>query len=117
VADYGFAIGGSGTQGEFAYTVSASNTPDLDQTFLDNGTNTCGTGSLDTGGNSTCWFNASSTGPGATIAEPIINRTSPTLATGATTTIFFRVELPSNPNPTIALDTYTATATLTATAQ
>lgn len=118
--DYTFAIGGTGTQGEFAYSVSASTTSDLDQTFLDDGATNCGTGSTDTGGVATCWYAASSTvalGLGAPIAEKIIDRATPTGAGGATTTVHFRVSVPSSPSPAITVDTYTATATLTAIAQ
>lgn len=115
VPDYTFGIGGAGTAGEFAYSVRASTTTDVDQTFLSNGSDTCGTGSSNL--TDTCWFNASSTGPGVTIAERIIDRGTATGASGATTTINFRVSVPSNPNPALSVDTYVATATLTAVAQ
>ena len=94
---------------EFGYTVSASTTSDLDQSFLDNGADTCNTGANDTTGYNTCWLNASTTN------ETIINRTSETSASGATTTIFFRLQIQSDPAPAIPEDTYTATTTLTAT--
>ena len=102
--DYTFA---SETFAQFAYTVTASSSTDIDSTFLDNGSNTCGTGSTD--GSGTCWFNPSTT------PETIINRTTSTAASGATTTIQFRVNIPNNPSPAIQTGTYTATATLTAT--
>lgn len=108
VPDYTFAIGGSGTPGEFAYTVTASETPataGIDQSFL-NDSAACNTGSTSSAGN--CWLNPSTT------PERIITRSAPTGYGTATTTLSFRVALPSNPNPIIPGDTYTATATLTA---
>ncbi len=114
VPDFAFAIGGSGTSGEFGYSVTASTTSDIDPTFLDDG-GTCGTGGADAVGG--CWYNASTTGAGSTIAERIINRTSPTEASGSTSTVLFQVRVPSSPSPALLTDTYVATATLTATAQ
>lgn len=102
--DYTFA---NETFSQFAYTVTASTTTDVDATFQDNGSNTCATGSSN--GAATCWYNPSTT------PETIINRTTSTAASGATTTIAFRVNIPSNPSPAIQTGTYTATATLTAT--
>lgn len=108
VPDYTFGIGGAGTPGEFAYSVTASETPTtagIDASFLNNGA-ACNTGSTSSAGN--CWLNPSTT------AERIITRSSVTGYGTATTTLSFRVSLPSNPNPVIPGDTYTATATLTA---
>lgn len=102
--DYTF---GTETFAQFGYTVVASTTADTDATFLDNGSNTCATGASN--GVATCWYNPSTT------AETIINRTTSTAASGATTTIAFRVHIPNNPSPAIPTGTYTATATLTAT--
>lgn len=101
--DYTFA---SETFAQFGYTVLASTTSDVDATFLDNGSNTCATGASN--GASTCWYNPSTT------AETIINRTTATAPSGATTTIAFRVNVPSNPSPAVQEGTYVATATLTA---
>ncbi|MCD5381966.1 MAG: hypothetical protein LR017_01470 [Candidatus Pacebacteria bacterium] len=112
VPDYNFSIGGSGTPGEFAYSVQASTSSDVDPTFLDNGA-ACGAGSNNTFDR--CWFNASTTDGSTPIAETIINRSTETPASGSTTTIHFRVSVPSNPSPLLQADTYTATATLTAT--
>lgn len=94
----------------FAYTVSASNTLDLDQSFLDNGSTICNSpgGSDNT---DTCWM-----GNTGTSTFRIINRGS-SADTGATTSIKFRINVPNNPSPAVAADTYTATATLTATNQ
>jgi len=113
IRDYGvpgaeptFAFNAS-TSAQFAYTVAASTTTDLDPSFLNNGS-TCNAGSSYTA--ATCWK-----GP-STSNFRIINR--PTSApSGATTTLTFRVNVPSNPTPSLDEDFYTATATLTATNQ
>ena len=106
VADYGFDVPTTGNAAEFGYTVNASTTADLDPTFRNNGT-VCG----NTGGGDVsyqCWIN------GSTTAETIINTTS-AAPYGATTTLRFKVAVPNNPSPSLSADTYTATATLTAT--
>lgn len=106
VPDYSFSV--PANTAEFGYTVSASTTSDLAQKFLDNGSNTCGTGSVDTNGSDTCWYGLSTT------ATSTINRSSETTASGATTTIYFRTQIQSDPSPAVPEDTYTATTTLTA---
>jgi hypothetical protein len=106
VPDFTFSVGAN--TGEFGYTVSASTTSDLAQKFLDNGT-TCNVGSADTSTSASCWYGLSTT------ATSTINRTTPTAASGATTTLFFRTQITSNPVPSIAEDIYIATTTLTAT--
>lgn len=90
----------------FGYTVEASTTSDLDQKFLNSGT-TCNSGSVDAV--DSCWLNASTT------AVQIVNRLTSTPASGATTTIKFRVVIASSPSPAVPQDTYVATTTLTAT--
>lgn len=107
VPDYTYAANATGGAAEFAYSVSASTTSDVDSTFLDNGSDTCGTGVSNTAG--ACWLNASIT------PETIISRTSGSAPDGATTTISFYVNVPQDPNPNLDADLYTATATLTAT--
>ncbi|MCA9359551.1 hypothetical protein H6781_00245 [Candidatus Nomurabacteria bacterium] len=92
------------TAAQFAYSVSASNTPDADQSFKSNGTNACNTGSTDAGGLH-CW-KAPDTG-----AFTIIDRSS-SAVTGATSTIFFKIVVPSAATPVPQAETYTATATL-----
>jgi len=91
--------------GQFAYTIRASTTADMDQSFKDSGA-ACNTSTADAP--TKCWLNPSTT------AKTIVNRTTATLASGATTTIGFRVNIPSNPVPSIQQGTYVATATLTA---
>ena len=101
--DYTFS---NGTAAQLAYTVVASTSSDVDPTFLSDGTSNCATGS--TNNPSTCWM-----GP-AQAAETIISRSTPTPVSGSTSTIQFRVGVPSNPNPVVSSGYYTATATLTA---
>lgn len=104
--DYVFSVAANSAR--FGYTISASTTSDLDQKFLDNGS-ACKTGSSDTAGSASCWYGLSTT------ATSTINRTTATTASGATSTIFFRTQIQSNPAPSVTEDTYTATTTLTAT--
>ena len=102
----------SSTSAQFGYTVSASTTADLDQSFLDNGSTVCNQpAGADTGGAASCWMGATSTNN-----YRIINRATPA-GDGATTSMTFRVQLPSSPSPAVDEDFYTATATLTATNQ
>jgi hypothetical protein len=102
IPDYAFSVP---TGYEFGYTVSASTTSDLAQKFLDNGSNACNTGSADTSGSTSCWYGLSTT------ATSTVVRATETVASGATTTVFFRVTI--NSGSSIPEDTYTATSTLT----
>ncbi len=102
VPDYTFA---SEVFGQFGYTVLASTTSDLATSFKDDGAD-CNTGSGDV--SNKCWLNPSTT------AKTIINRTTATSGSGATTSLAFRVHIPSSPVPAIQEGTYVATATLTA---
>ena len=100
-----FLFSTASTSAVFGYTVSAADDTDLDQSFLDDGSS-CN----DLGGSYTadrCWMEPSVS------SFQIIDRTS-AAATGATTTIHFRVYVPNNPSPALVADIYTATATLTA---
>jgi hypothetical protein len=94
---------------EFGYTVEATTTLDIDDTFEDNGASDCsGSGTFTA---DSCWMNPSTT------AQQIINRTTIAPNSGATSTIKFQLVVNPNPNPGIPADFYTATATLTATNQ
>jgi hypothetical protein len=90
---------------QFAYTVTASTTADLATSFKDNGA-ACNAGAADA--SNKCWLNPSTT------ARTVINRTTATLGSGATTSVAFRVNIPSSPVPSVQEGTYVATATLTA---
>ncbi len=92
---------------QFAYTVNASNTSDIDASFLDD-TIDCASGAGYTEGQ--CWM-----GPSTTDFR-LIDRID-SAESGATTSIIFRVTVPSNPVPALVEDYYMATATLTATNQ
>lgn len=93
------------TSAQFAYSVTATTSTDIEQSFLNNGAN-CNAGSSSTADR--CWK-----GP-ATTTFMVVNRTS-AAAGGATTTFKFVVNVPSNPSPSLVQDFYQATATLTAT--
>lgn len=110
--DYVWQDNGTGQAGEFGFTVNASDTTDIHQNFFDNNTN-CGIASANGGSYEAnrCWMEPTST------AYTIIDRGTATPAgSGATTTIQFKVAVPGNPSPTLQDDTYTATVTITATA-
>lgn len=107
VPSYSFSV--AANRAAFGYTVTASTTADLAQQFLDNGSTLCNiAGGTDTS-SGTCWADASTT------ARTIINRSTETTASGATSTIAFRVTINTNPVPDIPEDFYVATMTLTAT--
>jgi hypothetical protein len=108
IPDFVFASTTGGQQAEFGYSVTASTTADLAQKFLDDGA-TCNTGSSDTSGKASCWYNLSTT------ATSTIVTTGETSSSGASSTLHFRVNVPANPSPSLPEDTYRATSTLTAT--
>lgn len=92
------------TSAVFAYTVSASDALDLDPSFINNGSACNQVGGHDT---DRCWMEP------RTSSFTIIDRSS-SAASGATSTVHFRVHVPNSPSPTLEEDVYTATATLTA---
>ena len=110
VPDFTFVPNSTAQAAEFGFTVSASTTADLALKFKDNGSACGGAGTLDTGGATTCWTYASST------ATTTMVTTGATTAGGSTSTIFMHTNVPSSPNPALPEDVYTATTTLTATA-
>lgn len=99
-----FLFSTASTSAVFAYTVSAADDLDLDASFIDDGAdcNEAGGYTVDR-----CWMEP------ATTTFRIIDRGN-SAATGATSTIHFRVHVPNTPTPTLEEDVYTATATLTA---
>lgn len=106
--DYNFSDPTSGTPSKFAFTVLASTSDDVTGSFEDNGSNTCGS---EAGGSFTvgrCWMAPTTT------AFQIIDSSAATPDSGATSTIQFKVAVPSSPNPALPNDIYVATVTLTA---
>ena len=112
IPDLTFTAPTAGNAAEFAYTVNASNTTEIDTTFRDDNANCGATGSE---GLVDCWYNASTTDGSTPIAEQIIVTTGATESSGSTSSVAFRVAVPSNPSPALPAGTYIATATLTAT--
>lgn len=104
VPDYDFNVPANSAY--FGYTAEASTTSDLAQSFKD----TAGVCNSVSGGDTTdkCWIGATTT------AYTVVNRSSATSLSGATTTLKFLVVINSNPSPGIPNDTYVATTTLTA---
>ena len=97
---------------QFGFSVNASNTADISSVFKGNGTTLCGSTNGSIFANNICWRGASSTNAAA--ATLLINTTAPTLSSGSTSTLQFRITIPNNPSPVVPDGTYTATATLTA---
>ena len=106
--DFAFTVPANAAR--FGYTVDASTTTDVDPRFHYNGSNICNQTTADSVDGQHCWIAATTT------QLQIVNRTIPTLSTGATTSLYFRVQIASNPSPALPNDTYVATTTLTATA-
>jgi len=106
VPDYAFSSAPANSAA-FAYSVNASTTGEITTPFRNNGVDTCGTGATETDAN--CWLDATTT------TFSIINRSTATDASGATSTLFYRAIISANPAPAIPEDTYTSTTTLTAT--
>ncbi|MBP6924092.1 MAG: hypothetical protein KBC62_00920 [Candidatus Pacebacteria bacterium] len=95
------------TAAQFAYSVHSSSTADSADVFWTNGT-TCNSGAGSSYGK--CWKSPS------TSAIEVVNRNTSATA-GATSTLVFKVHVPSGATPTPTAQTYTATATLSVVAQ
>ena len=96
------------TSAVFGYTVSATDSADVEQSFLHNGSNACNqVGGTANATSTFCWMEPTVS------AFEFVRRITP--AGGSTSTLHFRIHVPNNPNPGVQSDTYTATATLTAT--
>lgn len=96
------------TAAQFAYTVHSSTTGDTADVFWTNGS-TCNSGTNSSYGK--CWKMPSNGTP-----VEVVNRAL-AATNGATSTLVFKVMVPSGAVPTPTAQTYTATATLSVVAQ
>lgn len=109
IRDYGGDVAGepsfnltASTAAQFAYSLYSSTTADTDPSFRNNGS-ICNAGATQTIGK--CWKS-----PGIA-AYRVVDRSTPAI-NGATSTLYFRVVVPSAARPVPIAETYTATATL-----
>lgn len=103
VPDYNWITNGAGGAAEFGYSVMASTSSEINQSFKNNGSS-CN----QSGGSQTlnkCWLNSSTT------PKVIISTSAPVAY--STTTIKFKVAVPPNPSPVVPSGVYVATGTLT----
>lgn len=98
---------------QFGFSVNASNTSDISTVFTGTAGTSCGSGAGSTFTLNDCWQGASSTNAAAT--TELIRTSAPAPGSGSTSTVQFRITIPSNPTPSVPNGTYVATATLTAT--
>lgn len=110
--DYPNGFDTSPANAQFGFTVNASTTSEVSSIFTENAGN-CGSNNNGTFTVNSCWRGASST---AAATTQLINSTAATPTSGSTTTVQFRVTVPNSPSPAVPTGNYTATATLTATA-
>lgn len=104
VPDFQWVENTTGQASEFGYTVMASTTGQVNQSFMNNGT-ACNTGTSETANR--CWLNPTTT------PKMIVSSTGPVGA--STSTIKFRVAVPNSPSPSLPTGVYVATGILTAT--
>ena len=103
IPDDNWADNASGASAEFGYSVNASTSAEVAQAFKNNGAScnqSAGSPSADH-----CWLNPTTT------PQTIINSTLP--SDSSTTTLKFKVAVPSSPSPALPSGYYTATGTLT----
>ena len=105
----GFDTSSAGAQ--FGFSVNASTTADISDVFTNSGA-ACGTSNNGSFSVNNCWRGASTTS--STTVTELINTSGPTPGSGSTSTVQFRITIPTNPNPAVPNGTYVATATLTA---
>ncbi len=94
----------TGNPSRFGYTVRASTSNEVSSYFKNNGS-ACNVGSTET--DDRCWARPTTT--------PVSIITSVAPNSSSTSTIKFKVAVPSNPNPSLPATFYYATGTLTAT--
>jgi hypothetical protein len=107
-ASYPTGFDTSVANAQFGFSVNASTTGDVADTFLSSGS-ACGSGTFTL---NNCWRGASSTDE--TFGTELIDRSTATPGSGTTSTVQFRITIPNGPSPSVPNGTYTATATLTA---
>lgn len=101
-----FTVPSSGGESVMGYTVIASSSLHVGDTFEHSGSDCTGTGTATA---DRCWVAAS------TSNLTIMDTPAQAFPDGSTSTIKFRVAVPASPSPSLSADTYVATATLTAT--
>lgn len=104
IPDYAYSVP-SGE--EFGFTVSGSSTTFMAQKFLDDGASVCNSaGGVDTSTSATCWMGLSTTATSTLVSNTY------TAASGATSTIVWRLTV--SPNSSVPEGTYVSTSTITA---
>lgn len=106
--DYGFGANGATGAAQFGFSVLGATAGIVASNYRDNNTDTCGVGAFN--GYGQCWS------AGSTTDLVILDSSSPTAGGGDESSVLFRVHVPATPSPAVPAGDYTATATLTVTA-